>query len=113
MSKLTFDHIHLVSEDPKAAAEWYATMFDGEIVAEYELFEAPQIKVAVSGMSLLIRGKRTGEVPARTQPMGRYKGYSSHNEWGTDHFGFTYNGDLTAFAADFTSKGGEFIIEPF
>ena len=113
MSTIAFDHIHLVSEDPKAAARWYATMFDGEITAESELREAPQISVAVSGATLLIRGKRSGEVPERTQPMQAFDGYSSHNEWGIDHFGFTYDGDLSAFCDELKRKGAEFIVEPW
>ena len=113
VSTIAFDHIHLVSEDPKAAARWYATMFDGEITAESELREAPQISVAVSGATLLIRGKRPGEVPARTQPMQAFDGYTSHNEWGIDHFGFTYAGDLRALCDEMKGKGAEFIVEPW
>ena len=28
---LAFDHIHLISRDPKASADWYREMFGGEI----------------------------------------------------------------------------------
>ena len=30
---LGFDHIHLISRDPKAAADWYREMFGGEVTA--------------------------------------------------------------------------------
>ena len=32
--EIAFDHIHLISRDPKAAAHWYQEMFGGEIAAE-------------------------------------------------------------------------------
>ena len=112
MSEIAFDHIHLISEDPHAAAHWYATMFGGEITAESEVRAAPQISVAVPGATLLIRGKRAGEVPQRTQPMQAFDDYSSHNEWGVDHFGFTYDGDLPAFCDELRGKGAEFLVEP-
>jgi catechol 2,3-dioxygenase-like lactoylglutathione lyase family enzyme len=113
VSEIAFDHIHLISEDPKAAARWYATMFGGQITAESEVRGAPQISVAVSGATILIRGKRPGEVPQRTPPMQAFDGYSSHNEWGIDHFGFTYAGDLIAFCDDLQRKGAELLVEPW
>jgi len=94
---LSFDHIHLISADPAAAAAWYEEMLGGKIVAEYELRAAPQINVAVGGMQLIIRGRRPGEAPATTRRMQDFGDYASHNEWGTDHFGYTYRGDLRAF----------------
>ena len=113
MSDLSFDHIHLISEDPEAAARWYETMLGAERTAEYEIREAAQINVALGGTTLLIRGKRPGELPRRTQAMQQFEGYSSHNEWGTDHFGFTYHGDLTAFCAELQNKGAELAVEPW
>ena len=112
MSEIAFDHIHLISENPQAAARWYATMFGGEITAESEVRGAPQISVAVRGATLLIRGKRSGEVPERTHPMQAFDGYSSHNEWGIDHFGFTYDGDVIAFCEELKRKGAELLVEP-
>ena len=62
---LGFDHIHLISRDPKAAADWYREMFGGEITAVQEnLRGAPQIDVRVAGMTVVIRGQRPGEQPA-------------------------------------------------
>lgn len=40
-------------------------------------------------------------------------GYSSHDGWGTDHFGFTYRGDLRAFCAELKRKGGRMAVEPW
>ena len=78
---LAFDHIHLISPDPAAAASWYEEMFEAEIGRQYELREAPQINVRLGGISLIIRGQRPGERPAVTRPMQAFEGYSSHDEW--------------------------------
>jgi len=111
---MAFDHIHLISRDPRAAAGWYRDMFGGEVTAVQEnLRGAPQIDVRVGGMTIVIRGQRPGELPAQTKPMHHFDGYSSHDEWGTDHFGFTYRGDLRAFCAELKRKGVRMAVEPW
>ena len=110
---LSFDHIHLISEDPKAAAAWYENILDGEIVADYELRGAPQINVRVGGMQIIIRGRRPGENPVSTRPMQDFADYSSHDEWGTDHFGYTHRGDLKAFCEEIRAKGATLAVEPW
>lgn len=111
---LGFDHIHLISRDPRAAAQWYCEMFGGEISTVQEnLRGAPQIDVRVGGMTIVIRGQRPGEQPADTRPMQHFDGYSSHNGWGTDHFGFTYCGDLRAFCDQLKRKGVRMAVEPW
>ena len=110
---LSFDHIHLISEDPKAAAAWYENILDGEIVADYELRGAPQINVRVGGMQIIIRGRRPGENPVSTRPMQDFEDYSSHDEWGTDHFGYTHRGDLKAFCEEIRAKGATLAVEPW
>ena len=50
---LAFDHIHLISRDPKAAADWYREMFGGEVTAVQEdLRGAPQIDVRVGKINV-------------------------------------------------------------
>lgn len=111
---LGFDHIHLISRDAHAAARWYQEMLSGEVVAVQEsLRGAPQIDVKVGGATIVIRGQRPGEAPAATRPMQDFNGYSSHNEWGIDHFGLTYRGDLRAFCDKLRSKGVKFPVEPW
>jgi lactoylglutathione lyase len=111
---LAFDHVHLLSRNPEAAAQWYQDMFGGEISAVQEdLRGAPQIDVRVGGMTVVIRGQRPGEQPVDTKPMQHFDGYSSHDEWGTDHFGFTYRGDLMAFCAQLKEKGVRMAVEPW
>ena len=111
---ISFDHIHLISRDPQAAARWYEEMFGGEVTAVQEdLRGAPQIDVRVGGMTIVIRGQRPGEEPVDTGPMKHFDGFSSHDEWGTDHFGFTYHGDLMAFCDQLKSKGVRMAVEPW
>ena len=111
---LVIDHIHLISRDAHAAAQWYCDIFGGEITNIQEsLRGAPQIDVRVNGLTLLIRGQRTGEQPAAGQPMRHFDAYSSHNAWGIDHFGFTYRGDLRAFCDSLKQKGGRMAVEPW
>jgi lactoylglutathione lyase len=111
---IAFDHIHLISPDPKAAAQWYREIFGGEIAAEQpNLRGAPQIDVRVGGMTIVIRGQRPGELPTAAKPMQHFDGYSSHDKWGTDHFGFTYRGDLRAFCALLKQKGVRMAVEPW
>lgn len=111
---IAFDHIHLISRDAKAAAKWYCEMFGGGIAMEQpNLRGAPQIDVRVGGMTIVIRGQRPGEQPDATNPMRHFTGYSSHDEWGTDHFGFTYQGDLRAFCDELKRKGVRMAVEPW
>ncbi len=111
---LVIDHIHLISRDAHAAAQWYCDIFDGEITHVQEsLRGAPQVDVKVNGLTIVIRGQRPGEEPAETRPMRHFDAYSSHDEWGIDHFGFTYRGDLRAFCDKLKGKGVRTAVEPW
>jgi catechol 2,3-dioxygenase-like lactoylglutathione lyase family enzyme len=90
----TFDHIHIISQTPHASAKWYVEMFGAEIVADAIAYGAPQIFLELGGKTLIIRGHREGETPVPAQPIQPFARFSSHNAWGTGHFGFRYHGDL-------------------
>jgi len=100
-----FDHVHIISENPKASADWYVEMFGATIVADTVVRGAAQIFVGLGGMTILIRGRRPGEAPVAARPIQPYADFSSHNTWGTDHFGFLYEGDLEAFCAELRAQG--------
>jgi catechol 2,3-dioxygenase-like lactoylglutathione lyase family enzyme len=106
-----FDHVHIISENPWASAEWYVEMFGATIAADTIARGAPQIFVDLGGMTILIRGRRPGEDPVSARPIRPYADFSSHNVWGTDHFGFMYQGDLAAFCAELRGKGVTFPVE--
>ena len=117
---LTFDHVHLISADPKAAAAWYEDILGGEIVADYSLRDAPQINVRLGGMTVIIRGRRPGEEPVSSRPMtdsGRLRrprrAIRATTSGAPDHFGYTYHGDLKAFCETIRAKGATFAVEPW
>jgi catechol 2,3-dioxygenase-like lactoylglutathione lyase family enzyme len=106
-----FDHVHIISADPKASADWYVEMFGATIAADTVARGAPQIFVDLGGMTILIRGRRPGESPVAARPIRHYADFSSHDAWGTDHFGFMYKGDLAAFCDELRAKGVGFPVE--
>lgn len=106
-----FDHVLIISEDPKASAEWYGEMFGARIARESETRGAPQIFVEIGGMNVIIRGQRPGEKPTGPKAIRPFADYSSHDEWGTDHFGFNHKGDLRAFCDELRAKGVTFPVE--
>lgn len=100
---ITFDHVHLISKNPQAAAQWYVDKLGGDIVRTGEVRGAPQVYVAIGGGSMLIvRGERPGEST----------GDKSGLEWGVDHFGVRVKGDFFAFCAGLKAKGVVFSVEP-
>jgi catechol 2,3-dioxygenase-like lactoylglutathione lyase family enzyme len=107
-----FDHVHIISENPEASANWYVEMLGATIARNTVARGAPQIFVELGGMTILIRGKRPGEAPALPRPIRPFADYSSHDEWGTDHFGFMYRGDLAKFCDELRAKGATFPVEP-
>jgi catechol 2,3-dioxygenase-like lactoylglutathione lyase family enzyme len=46
-----------------------------------------------------------GRGAALARPIRPYADFSSHNAWGTDHFGFMYRGDLEKLCAELRAKG--------
>ena len=106
-----FDHVHIIAADPRASANWYVEMFGATIVADTVARGAPQIFVELGGMTILIRGQRPGEAPVAARPIRQYADFSSHDAWGTDHFGFLYQGDLEALCDELRTKGVRFPVE--
>jgi len=105
-----FDHIHIISETPHESAQWYVDTLGATIAADTVARGAPQIFVELGGVNIIVRGPRPGEAPAKTGPIREYSDFASHNEWGTDHFGFLYDGDLEAFCAELAAKGVRFPV---
>ena len=102
---LIFDHIHIISRNPRETADWYVEMFGATIARDTVARGAPQIFIDVGGKIIVVRGKRPGENPTDSKPIEPQSDFSSHNEWGTDHFGFLYDGDLSAFCEELRAKG--------
>ena len=107
---LAFDHVHVIADDPHATANWYVAKLGAEIAADTMVRGAPQIFVSLGGMTVLVRGKRAGEEPAAPDTFRDYGDFSSHNRWGADHIGFTYQGDLEAYCKELEAKGVSFSV---
>ena len=105
-----FDHVHIISQDPEASANWYVEMFGATITANTTARGAPQIFVDLGGMTILIRGQRPGEAPVAARPIRQFTDFSSHDTRGIDHFGFIYQGDLTKFCDELRAKGVAFPV---
>ena len=100
---ITFDHVHLISKDPQATANWYVDKLGADIVRNGEVRGAPQVYVEIGGGTMLIvRGERPGESTSDKPGL----------EWGVDHFGVRIKGDFAAFCADLKAKGVAFSVEP-
>lgn len=112
-TRVAFDHIHIISADPEAAAAWYADMLGGRIDAAREVRGAPQIAVAFEGATILLRGRRPGEQPGPRNALRAFADFVSHDQWGADHFGFQVHGDFEAFCEELRRKGATFAVEPY
>jgi catechol 2,3-dioxygenase-like lactoylglutathione lyase family enzyme len=106
-----FDHVHIISANPRASAEWYVEMFGATITADTIARGASQIFVDLGGMTILIRGQRPGEAPVAARPIRQFADFSSHDANGIDHFGFMYRGDLAAFCEELRAKGVAFPVK--
>ena len=107
---LTFDHIHIIAADPEATVKWYVEMFGADVTANTKARGAAQIVLEIGGTIIIVRGKRPGEHPTAAKGFKDYSDFSSKNEWGTDHFGVLYHGDLTAFCDGLRAKGVTFPV---
>jgi lactoylglutathione lyase len=98
-----FDHLHLVSRDPKATARYYQTMFDAKIIESLEPDGKPRIDLDMNGLVIFIFPVGPEEnLP--DSPSGRCVGL--------DHFGFRVD-NLDGTVAELKRRGAEFAVEPF
>jgi lactoylglutathione lyase len=100
---IVFDHVHLISKDAIAAANWYVEKFGASVAKNMMVKGAPQVYVNIGdGSMIIIRGERPGESIAGKTGL----------EWGVDHFGVRINKDFDGFCATLKAKGVEFSLEP-
>jgi lactoylglutathione lyase len=102
MTTLSFDHVHVISKQPKDTADWYADRLGGTITKSATVKDAPQIYVSFGEAFIIVRGQRPGE-SAKDK---------ANTEWGADHFGFNVQGDFDAFCAGLRAKGVKSSMEP-
>ena len=102
MTAFSFNHIHLLTRDPKATAHYYNRMFGAKILESTQSDSKPRIDLELGGVSIFIlRAPPEQETPAC--PPGPYLGL--------DHFGLRVN-NLDEAVAELKAKGAEFAVEP-
>jgi lactoylglutathione lyase len=98
-----FEHVHILSKDPKVVAQYFHKMFDAKIIEGVEPDGKSRIDVEMNGLLIFIFQVGADEnLPAA--PAGRYTGL--------DHFGLQVD-NLDEAAAELKRRGAEFVVEPF
>ena len=97
-----FDHIHLLSRDPKATAEYYQKMFDAKVIESVQSDGRPRIDLDLNGLAIFIL-RVTPEENLPASPFDRYLGL--------DHFGLLVN-NLDESVAELKLRGAQFALEP-
>jgi catechol 2,3-dioxygenase-like lactoylglutathione lyase family enzyme len=103
MTKYTFEHIHLLSEDPEATAAFYQKMFDAEIIRSKMPDGGPRIDIKLGGMDVFILPVKSGDAAVGGAP--------AHPHRGLDHIGLRLS-DLDKAMAELKSKGANFTRGP-
>ena len=98
-----FEHVHILSRNPKAVAQYFHKMFDAKIIEGIEPDGKPRVDVEMNGVLIFIF--QVGpEENLLASPAGRYIGL--------DHFGLRVD-NLDEAAAELKRRGVEFVVEPF
>ncbi len=90
-------HVHLISENPDATADWYVRALGAEITAAVERRGARNVSLRLGGASLYVRGIRESDeiaAPEKSRPLGIH------------HIGFIVD-DLDAMLERIEAEGGE------
>jgi len=98
-----FEHVHILSRDPRAVAQYFQKMFDAKIIEGVEPDGKLRIEVEMNGLLIFIFPV-TPEENLPSAPAGRYMGL--------DHFGLRVD-NLDETAAELKRRGVEFVVEPF
>ena len=102
-----YDHVHLRSPDPEAAARFFETMFGAEVVrgtyAAGTFYPGqPRVYVRLGGQTVLIAPPHHDE-PTGAEPRFPY--------FGLEHIGLTVD-DIDAAVADLRAKGADIAVGP-
>jgi lactoylglutathione lyase len=94
MPSYRFDHMHLYTANPEAAAQWYEKMLGAEVIRS-TAGGKPRIDLKVGGADIFL-------LPVEKTPEGKNS---------LDHFGFIVD-DVDAAIADLRAKGAKVTMEP-
>lgn len=97
----SYDHIHLRTRDPEAAAEYYSRVFDAKVLRSVQTDGQSRIDLDIGGVILFLAvvGEDVQEAPPEQY-------------LGLDHFGLRVD-DIEAAADELKRRGAEFSVEPF
>lgn len=101
-TNLGFDHVHLLSGNPKATADWYVENLGATLLKNATIRGAPQIYVGFDGFIVIVRGQRESEQAPKKADL----------HWGIDHFGLRVSGDFDGFCDELQRKGVTFSLPP-
>ena len=101
MGRFTYVHIHLRSPDPEATAQYYAKMFDAEIIRSKQADGSPRIDLDLGGQKVFIALAQADKTNAA--PKAPY--------FGLEHIGLTVT-DIDGITAELKGKGADFTMEP-
>ena len=101
MAKFNWDHVHLRSPDPEAAAKWYEQMLGAEVIRSTQQ-GAPRIDLKIGGANVFLAPVKAGD-GVNSPPETPYQGL--------DHFGLSVSG-IDAIAAELKAKGVKFTRDP-
>ena len=101
MAKFGWDHIHLRTPDPEAAAQWYERTLDAQVIRTMQQGK-PRIDLKIGGANVFLAPVTAGD-GVNPPPTTPYQGL--------DHFGLTVSG-IDAIVAELKAKGVEFSRDP-
>lgn len=103
MSSYEFDHVHILTKDPRVVADYFHRLFDAKVLETVQSDGKTRIDVDLNGLMIFIMPVGPGEnLPP--SPPGRYMGL--------DHFGLKVK-NLDEAAAELKKRGAEFVVEPY
>jgi len=102
MPAYEFDHVHILTRDPKGVADYFRRVFDAKVLEAVQTDGKTRLDVDLNGLMIFIMPVAPGEnLPP--SPPGRYMGL--------DHFGLKVK-NLDETAAELKRRGAEFVVEP-
>jgi len=101
MPSYRFDHIHLNSRDPQAAAEYYRRTFGARVIESIQLDGQPRFDVDLDGLMIFI---------AKVSPDAETG--TANDAIGMSHFGLCVD-NLDDAVAALKHAGAKFAVEPY
>ncbi len=99
MASYSLGHIHLMSENPSQAVQFYQTMFNARLVEERQGPSGRDYYLGIDGVRLIISG-------------GLSHIGAGEPIYSLDHFGLT-TPNLAQVASELKAKGMQFKVEPY